>query len=308
VTSGLAAGRGDGVGPVTGVDAHAHVLRMDAPLVAQRHSRPSRDAPVADYLARLDAAGLSHGILTAPSFYGTDNTVLLDALAVAPHRLRATVTVGPGASTQTLVELAALGVVGIRLNWSKRKSVPDPFASDQQALFCRARDAGLHVEVMVEEPYLPRICDAVLRTGAMLMVDHVGLAAGADTPGFTALLRAMEQGSTWVKLSGPYRLPTKEVVALAEALVRTAPERVLWGSDWPWVQHERDVVGFPECLAWLGDWVPDPAARHMILVSNPTRAFRLNPAQPGHRTVDTRQRVGEDLGARACLRTWPRRR
>jgi len=261
---------------ITGVDAHAHVLRVDAPLVAQRHSEPSQDAPVSDYLALLDTAGLSHGILTAPSFYGTDNTVLLDALAGAPDRLRATVAVAPGTSAKMLAELAALGVVGIRINWSKRKTLPDPFASDYQDLFCRARDTGLHVELMVEESYLPRISDAVLRTGATLVVDHFGLAAGVETPGFTALLRAMERGSTWVKLSGPYRLPTKEPAALAEALVRTAPPRVLWGSDWPWVQHEQHVAGFPACLDWLGEWVSDPATRHLILVDNPSRVFELN--------------------------------
>ena len=78
---------------IVAVDCHAHVLRCDAPLASDRHSRPRRDCTVEEYLSVLDAHSISHGILTAPSFYGTDNSLLLDALDRAGGRLRGTVIV-----------------------------------------------------------------------------------------------------------------------------------------------------------------------------------------------------------------------
>jgi predicted TIM-barrel fold metal-dependent hydrolase len=260
---------------ITGVDAHAHVLSTDAELVADRHSQPSRNAPVADYLALLDANGLSHGILTAPSFYGTDNTVLLDAIAAAPHRLHATANVSPDSD---LAGLRSLGVVGIRLNWSKRRRFPDPNSAAYQRLFAAARDSDMHVEVLVEDEHVPAISAAVLRTGAELVLDHFGLTSGTGSAGLVATLRALDRGATWVKLSAPYRLPAAsraETGEITAKLLAAAPDRLLWGSDWPWVQHEHDVEDYAACLRVLTDLVPDPVMRKAVLVDNPTRAFRL---------------------------------
>src|SRR5512143_4341191 len=87
---------------VTAVDAHAHVMRRDLPLASERHSAPKRDVTVDEYLAVLDAHRISHGVLTAPSFYGTNNALLLSALDAAPARLRGTVIVDPSIEAREL--------------------------------------------------------------------------------------------------------------------------------------------------------------------------------------------------------------
>ena len=97
---------------VTGVDCHAHVMRRDAPLAKESHSAPLHDAPPNEFVALLDSQGLSHGVLAAPSFYGADNTLLLQALAQCPARLRGTAIVEPDIADADLEKLPAAGVVG----------------------------------------------------------------------------------------------------------------------------------------------------------------------------------------------------
>src|SRR5258708_30748350 len=94
--------RGGGSAAIGAVDCHAHVMRRDAPLAPDRHSAPKRDCTVEEYLSVLDANGISHGVLTAPSFYGTDNSLLLDALDRATERLRGTIIVDPGIDRASL--------------------------------------------------------------------------------------------------------------------------------------------------------------------------------------------------------------
>src|SRR6184192_1608108 len=92
-------------GAVAAVDCHAHVMRRDAPLAPDRHSAPKRDCTVEEYLSVLDAHGISYGVLTAPSFYGADNSLLLDALDRAGGRLRGTVIVDRGIDQAALTAM-----------------------------------------------------------------------------------------------------------------------------------------------------------------------------------------------------------
>src|SRR6266704_4963703 len=117
-------------GELVAVDCHAHVLRRDAPLAPDRHSAPKRDCTVEEYLAVLDAHGISHGVLTAPSFYGTDNSLLLDSLDRAAGRLCGTVIVAPGSDRAALEVMGERGAVGIRLNWLRRTLLPDAASAD----------------------------------------------------------------------------------------------------------------------------------------------------------------------------------
>src|SRR5688572_23628541 len=120
---------------VTAVDAHAHVMRRDWPLASVRHSAPKRDVTVEEYIATLDRHDVSHGVLTAPSFYGTDNRLLLAALDAFPQRLRGTVIVAPDVDPQSLADMNARGVVGIRLNWVRREVLPDVTSAGYARLF-----------------------------------------------------------------------------------------------------------------------------------------------------------------------------
>src|ERR1700694_759765 len=146
---------------VTAVDSHAHVMRRGLPLATDRHSEPKRDCTVEEYLAVLDAHGISHGLLTAPSFYGPDNTLLLDALDRADGRLRGTVIVDPAIDRASLTAMGLRGAVGIRLNWIRRSSLPDVSAPDYRHLFANVRDLDWHVEIYLEGPFLATILPAI---------------------------------------------------------------------------------------------------------------------------------------------------
>src|SRR5262245_66675520 len=96
---------GGGTPAVTAIDCHAHVMLRDRPLASQRHSAPTHDATIDEYLAVLDAHGIWYALLTAPSFYGADNTLLLETLDAHPHRLRGTAIVDPDIEEETLAAL-----------------------------------------------------------------------------------------------------------------------------------------------------------------------------------------------------------
>ena len=261
---------------ITAVDAHAHVMRRDGPLVAERHSVPARDVDVAEYLAVLDAHGISHGLLTAPSFYGTDNALLLDAIARGNGRLRGTAIVAPTIAPRDLEALAARGIAGLRLNWVKRATLPDVASADYQALFRNARACGLHIEIFLEGPKLATVLPHVLPSRVDVVLDHFACPdpqLRLDCPGFRAALAALREGRTWVKLSAPYRLGGAAPQPYVDALLAAAgPQRLMWASDWPWVSHENEIT-YRQCVDWLVQWVPDHAARDTILRVTPARLF-----------------------------------
>ena len=262
--------------PIRAIDCHAHVMRRDAPLAPDRHSAPKRDCTVEEYLSVLDAHDISHGVLTAPSFYGTDNSLLLDALDRAAGRLRGTVIVDPGVDRASLAAMGARGAVGIRLNWVRRSALPDVSSASYRQLFAQVRDLGWHVEIYLEGPSLATVLPAIRASGARVVVDHFGSpdpARGVACTGFQAVLDGVRAGDTFVKLSAPYRQggadPQRYVDALLDA---GGPQQLVWASDWPFVSHE-DAINYRDCVQWLADWVPDEATRRIILAGTPASLF-----------------------------------
>ncbi len=287
--------RADDDTPVSGVDCHAHVFERGLPLTARRRHAPDHDARLDDYLALLDAHGLSHGVLVQPSFLGIDNHYLLDAVAGEPRRLRAVAVVDRSVDEAELARLDARGTVGARLNLVGT-DLPDLAEPAWQAWLDRLRTLDWHVELHRQARDLPMLLEAALRSGCRVVVDHFGRPdpqGGAADPGFAALLRAADSGRVWVKLSAAYRngrtaraAPTERTPALAEhdaddardcasALLRAfGPERLIWGSDWPHTQH-RDLADFTTGRTVLDSWVPDAGARRQILVETPAELFHL---------------------------------
>lgn len=264
--------------PVLGVDCHAHVMRVGAKLDPLRHSEPRRDVHVDEFLRLLDAHGLSHGVLTQPSFYGTDNSLVLEALAQAPQRLRGTVIVDPGIAEAELQSLSRRQVVGVRLNWTRRHSRPDVGSASFRAFLARVAAVGLHVEIYLEGPALAQVLPHLRASGARVVVDHFGApdpALGIACPGFRQLLEGVAAGDTWVKLSAPYRLGGVDPQACVDALLGAGgPGQLLWASDWPWVSHE-DEHSYAGCLRALEQWVPDKAQRQAILATSPRELMGL---------------------------------
>jgi len=269
---------------IVAVDSHAHVMRRGMPLAPDRHSEPKRDCTVEEYLAVLDAHGMSHGLLTAPSFYGIDNSLLLDALDRAAGRLRGTVIVAPDIDRPALEKMSGRGAVGIRLNWYRRASLPDATSAEYRRLFAAVRDLGWHVEIYIEGPKLAPLLPQIRDSGAKVVVDHFGgpdPARGVACAGFQRVLEGVRAGDTFVKLSASYRQGGADCQSYVDALLDAGgPQQLVWASDWPFLSHE-DHVTYEDCVNDLNTWVPDAATRRVILAETPAKLFGFDRAVGG---------------------------
>lgn len=241
-----------------GIDTHAHVFSATAPPVAGFRYRPSYEASLADWRSRWAGAGITHGVVVQPSFFGTDNAETLAAVATDPRHLRAVAVVDPGFDAEALSRLRAGGARALRLNI---KSVADysGFASGEwQALLARAHALGWHAEVYVDAGRLPEIAPAFEPSPIAVVFDHFGNpggTAGAVEATFAAVGRLARTRPVWAKLSAPYRLGGADPAALASRwLDAVGPERLVWGSDWPWTNHEASQ-DYERLRAALEGWV-----------------------------------------------------
>ncbi|MFD4839314.1 amidohydrolase family protein [Achromobacter sp. NPDC058515] len=275
--------------PVTGaaVDTHAHVFRQGLALADTRRHTPDYDAALAEYLALLDAHGLSHGVLVQPSFLGADNSHMVQALRAAPERLRGVAVVGKDISESELQALARAGVVGIRLNLIGLE-LPALEAPAWQALLSRVNALGWHVEIHLQAARLRGVMPVLLAAGCRVVVDHFGrpdAALGVSDPGFQYLLRQADSGRVWVKLSAPYRnwaapaCAASDRLAAQQLLDAYTPERLMWGSDWPHTEH-RHLASYPAATQWLDAWIDDPAQRRVLLADTPLRLFQFQGDTP----------------------------
>ena len=269
------------------IDTHAHVFHQGLALADTRRHTPDYDAPLAEYLALLDAHGLSHGVLVQPSFLGTDNSFMVQALRAAPARLRGVAVVAPDVSDAELQALAAAGVVGIRLNLIGLE-LPALDTPAWQSLLARVNALGWHVEAHLQAARLPDLLPALLAAGCRVVVDHFGRpdpALGVSDAGFQYLLRQAGSGRVWVKLSAPYRNWTAPACAASGRLAAQqlldayTPERLMWGSDWPHTEH-RHLASYPAATQWLDDWIDDPAQRRTLLADTPLRLFQFQGDTP----------------------------
>ena len=256
------------------VDCHAHVFLTSLPTVAGARYRPTTDAPVAAYLAELDANGINGGVLVQPSFLGTDNSFLLDALARHPDRFRGVAVVDRDITADDLSRLRNAGVRGLRLNLIGR-SLPDFADDDWQRHLELCSRSGLHIEIQSEGADWVSILPAMLKAGVVVVIDHFGRPSDAEPAhciGFAAVLAAARDPSVWVKLSAPYRFGANAEAAATALFAAASPSRLLWGSDWPWTQHP-EITSYAGLLARVDGWAPAPDDRRAILEANPRRLY-----------------------------------
>lgn len=268
--------------PIRGIDSHAHIFHPDLPMVADRRYEPAYAATLQDWFAHQNTAGLSHGVLIQPSFLGSDNSAVEDALQTHPGRLRAIAVVDPDVPDANLDRLAGLGFVGIRLNLVGQD--PDRFTtSEWQSLFARLITRRWQVEIQRSFDDLADIVPVIADSGVTVVIDHFGLPRGGINPAkppHRAVLDLLGTRQTlWVKLSAPYRSGmTLAKTAASFALLRQACggiDRFVWGSDWPHTQHEHATT-YAGQLAMLTHLVPDPTERSQILCQNPATLFHFS--------------------------------
>jgi predicted TIM-barrel fold metal-dependent hydrolase len=226
-------------------DSHIHVVGDPGryPLLPTRPYTPG----VAEIgtVRRLGAPlGISRFVVVQPSFYGTDNTLLLEALRALGGRGRGVAVLDPATASRGLLEeFAAGGVRGLRLNLY---STPDgrqarEFEGSFSAAADLAQSAGWHVQVIAPMAVLASVAGVLARSPVPVVIDHYGLPGAASTPDGAegrAVLGLLRSPHVWMKLSAPYRsspdeLATRSDQAWLSAILAVAAERCLWGSDWP---------------------------------------------------------------------------
>jgi predicted TIM-barrel fold metal-dependent hydrolase len=158
------------------------------------------------------------------------------------------------------------GVVGVRLPFISLPQLPDLTSFDYRRFLRRLADLDWHVHLHVEGERLPPLIDIIEKAGVKLVIDHLGRPdprTGIESEGFKAMLRAIERGRTWVKMSGGYRLGPA-AIDYGRTLVRVAgPDRLVWASDCPFVGMETEM-NYQSAIDWLVECVPDAACRRKI--------------------------------------------
>ncbi len=267
-------------------DCHCHVFGPVArfPYAEPRSYTPD-DAPLASYLALLDRLGFDRGILVQPSAYGRDNAAMLDALTREPKRLRGVAVGGAELAKDTLKQWHASGVRGLRANEFRRggKSFYQNGVGlkEIEPLLPAMADLGWHLQLWIDARDLPDMAPQLARVPVPVVVDHMGRMEyhhGTAHPGFQALLRGIENGKFWAKLSGTYRLgATPPDYAQArpfhDALIAANADNLVWGTDWPHPRPDGPVPDAARLLAVFLDWTPIAKDRQAILTGNPARLY-----------------------------------
>jgi predicted TIM-barrel fold metal-dependent hydrolase len=264
------------------VDSHFHVFPLGLPYTATAHARPDYSLTAEEHLATMDEYGVQFGVVAAMSLTGFYNDYVVESLR-ANRRLRGTVYVPPTVSRSELREMDQAGVVGIRLFRSAGSfgALEDLGTHDYQVLLRRVRDLDWHVHVVgVPEQFGPTL-DVLNAAGVKIVVDHFGhvdLKLLEHSPHYDAILRSVDLGRTWIKISGGFRLTEARAPRAdqdyAEArlrerhldtflLDRFGTDRLVWGSDAPFVGHEGEVT-YKDRIGSYIFAIPSGAARRAI--------------------------------------------
>jgi len=285
--------------PKNAIDCHVHVFDPARfPYAASRSYTPG--VATLDQLTAFEKTmGVDRVVLVHPSPYGSDNSALLDALRrLGKKRARGVAVINP--QTVTDSELRALtdaGVVAVRVNLTVQGIDKATAASRQiSAALARVAGAGLAIQVYGEVALVENIVPLMRDATVPVILDHFAgaeAALGTEQQGFATLLRAMERGNVWVKMSAPYRASElapnyPDLAPLAKAMIAAAPERVVWASDWPHTgggaerqgRKASDVEPFRTIddahnLQLIREWAGSDAIFRRILVDNPAKLFRF---------------------------------
>lgn len=281
--------------PAHATDCHMHVLGpFDRyPLAAERAYNVPEALLEAHERMKRDV-GLERTVLVQASGHGNDNRAMLAALARLGARGRAVAVLPAGVSFAELQSLHAAGVRGLRLNLvtlaSRYSGDYVRLVGDYERLLA---PLGWHLQVFADAATLRSLEPVLARCRVNIVIDHMGLPDAADgigQPGFETVLRLLAAGHVWVKLAGADRITRasgrlREAIPFMQALAAAAPQRLVWGSDWPHIgfhsgrqvcadavlPHRELDAG--ELLEILIEAVPDIEARRRILAGNPATLY-----------------------------------
>ena len=267
--------------PPKACDTHCHIFGPNSlyPYATDRPYTPP-DAPLSMFRALHDRLGVERAVIVNATPHGRDNRVVTDAIAGSGGRYKGVANVDETFSDRDLADLAAAGIAGCRFTFLPRLGQPPDMAAFDR-IVARVAPLGWHVDLYLPATFLPDFRPRLEALPSPYVIDHMGVVdagAGLDQPPFRALLDLIrDDEKCWVKVTCPERIsragpPFHDVAPFGRALVEAAPERVLWGTDWPHpnvpvMPDDGDLVDLVPLYA------PDPDLQRKLLVENPARLF-----------------------------------
>lgn len=278
--------------PPGACDSHMHIF--DPHFAPSAHwPRTPPGAPVAAYRQLQARLGTTRTVVVTPSTYGTDNACTLDALDQLGDAARGVAVVGEDVSAHELAHLAERRVRGLRVNFVSPQSwgttTPDMLATLARKVADHPACAGWHIQIFADPEQLIALAPQLHTLPVPLVIDHLGRIDPAEGPAAEAygVVRGLlDAGNTWVKLSGAYMRSTvhgpsyADTLPLGQALVQAAPERMVWGSDWPHTTETPGTVNDADLVDLLSAWAASDAAMDRILIDNPARLYGFDTAAP----------------------------
>jgi 2-pyrone-4,6-dicarboxylate lactonase len=271
--------------PPGACDCHFHFIGPQA----QFPLRPNHvfshlqfeDTSFDDWLKMQAALGLSRGLHVESMMYGRNYEIVLHAQARFPDRLRAIVNLPWSEITdRELTILTDSGVVGARIAWRTEKNL------DRRQID-RLNGFGWSMHYLVRVADMdPAWAETILASPGNFVIEHTGYPPpreGPDGAAFGFVMRCLDTGRCWVKLSPRFsaeeNFPFSDTDPFIRKLVEAAPNRLLWGSDWPHPQYFKPMPNDVALLDMMLDWVPDEAVRNRIFVDNPAELFGFPPVK-----------------------------
>jgi D-galactarolactone isomerase len=259
-------------------DTHMHFYDSKAP-VAQGTFMPGH-FPVQDYRAMQKRLGLERVIVVQPNAYADDNTVTLNSIQTLGRSSKGVAVVKPSVTDAELERLTKGGICAVRIMTLHGGllgfDVMDP-------VMARVHPFGWHANIQLDGRELPTVEAQIKRLPGKFVIDHTGKflePVEVSSDSFKSLLRLLDTGRCWVKLSAPYETSKtgapkyEDVGRLAKALVKHAPERMLWASNWPHPSSRKPAPPDDAALLeLLADWAPDEKTRNRILAGNPAELY-----------------------------------
>lgn len=265
--------------PPGACDCHAHVFgpQRRFPYLPNAAYIPP-DALPQDYARMLTTIACQRAVLVQPSVYGADNRCMVAALTSRVFNFRGVAVVREDIGDAELEALHEAGVRGVRINVASKTAGLTMEQAPRLAV--RITRLGWHLQSFLRIEQSPSFEREVADLPVPCVIDHFGhvhAADGVGSKGFETLLRLAGLTHVWFKLTGPYRISERrplypDVAPLAQALVAAAPDRCVWGTDWPHpnADHMPNDGDLADALA---EWFPDAAVRHKVLVENPARLY-----------------------------------
>ena len=263
--------------PPNACDTHMHIYEPGYQLRAEA-SHPSQPGTLAHYREVQKKLGLTRTVIVAPSGYGADNTCTLEAMAKLGSSARGVAIVDPAAPDAEIDRLTKEGMRGIRYHMRGGVLTWDTMPR----MAARVAAFGWHVQLQCESRELSEHEAIITRLPCDLVIDHMGrfdAATPADDKDSRLLLKLLATGRCWVKLSGPYYGSKSgpplyaDKARIAKELVKAAPERMVWASNWPHPSFKKNFPDEGKLLDLVADWTQDESLRKKILVTNPARLY-----------------------------------